>query len=130
MLVGGPHAGGRVSGLDRCLGTGDRARCRCASPTVDLPHQGAWRPTTLLRGEPIQTVEALKEQPGWELQIHGSARLGNTRLAAGLVDTLRLVVAPALSCSGRRLLDHPSGPGGGVRGRRSLRPVTHARPSI
>ncbi|WP_405144342.1 dihydrofolate reductase family protein [Sphaerisporangium sp. NBC_01403] len=74
--------------------------------------EGSWHPTTVLRGDPIQTVGELKAQPGRELQIHGSARLGNALLAAGLVDTLRLVVAPAVTGSGRRLLDHPSGPVG------------------
>ncbi|MEU4538199.1 dihydrofolate reductase family protein [Streptosporangium sp. NPDC023825] len=74
--------------------------------------EGSWHPTTVLRGDPIQTVGELKARPGRELQIHGSARLGNTLLAAGLVDTLRLVVAPAVTGSGRRLLDHPGGPVG------------------
>lgn len=74
--------------------------------------EGSWHPTTVLRGDPIQTVGELKARPGRELQIHGSARLGNALLAAGLVDTLRLVVAPAVTGSGRRLFDHPSGPVG------------------
>lgn len=68
----------------------------------------SWHPTTVLRGDAVQAVGALKAQPGRELQIHGSARLGNSLLAAGLVDTLRLVVAPTVVGSGRRLLDHPS----------------------
>lgn len=74
--------------------------------------EGGWHPTTVLRGDPIRTVGALTVQPGRELQIHGSARLGNALVAAGLVDTLRLVVAPTVSGSGRRLLDHPDGPVG------------------
>ncbi|MFF5114017.1 dihydrofolate reductase family protein, partial [Streptosporangium sp. NPDC000509] len=57
-------------------------------------------------------VGELKARPGRELQIHGSARLGGALLAAGLVDTLRLVVAPAVTGSGRRLFDHPSRPVG------------------
>ncbi|MET8352891.1 dihydrofolate reductase family protein [Micromonospora sp. NPDC005206] len=69
---------------------------------------GSWNPTTVLRGDPVQTVRALKAQPGRELQIHGSAFLGNSLLSAGLVDTLRLVVAPTVIGSGRRLLAHPS----------------------
>ncbi|MCG5443733.1 dihydrofolate reductase family protein [Micromonospora sp. NIE79] len=69
--------------------------------------EGGWHPTTLLRGDPIHTVGELKGQPGRELQIHGSARLGKALLAAGLVDTLRLVVAPTVAGSGRRLLDQP-----------------------
>jgi dihydrofolate reductase len=68
-----------------------------------------WDPTTVLRGEPAHTVAALKARPGRELQVHGSARLGNALLSAGLIDTLRLVVAPAVIGSGRRLLDRPTG---------------------
>ena len=67
----------------------------------------AWDPTTVLRGDPAQTVAALKSRPGRELQVHGSARLGAALLSAGLVDTLRLVVAPAVIGAGRRLLTHP-----------------------
>ncbi|MET7822819.1 dihydrofolate reductase family protein [Micromonospora zamorensis] len=70
--------------------------------------EGCWPPTTLLHGDPIHTVGELKAQPGREIQIHGSARLGRALLSAGLVDTLRLVVAPTVVGSGRRLLDHPS----------------------
>jgi dihydrofolate reductase len=70
--------------------------------------EGAWNPTTVLRGDPVETVAALKSRPGRELQVHGSARLGAALLSAGLVDTLRLVVAPAVIGSGRRLFTHPS----------------------
>jgi dihydrofolate reductase len=70
--------------------------------------EGTWNPTTVLRGDPLETVGALKAQPGRELQIHGSARLGASLLSAGLVDTLRLVVAPTIIGTGRRLLTHPS----------------------
>ncbi|MCS7477810.1 dihydrofolate reductase family protein [Umezawaea endophytica] len=71
-----------------------------------------WHPVTVLRGDPVRTVGELKARPGRELQVHGSARLGNALLAAGLVDALRLVVAPVVVGSGRRLLDHPSAPTG------------------
>jgi dihydrofolate reductase len=73
--------------------------------------EGSWAPTTILGGDPIAAVRELKEKPGRELQIHGSARLGRLLLAAGLVDTLRLTVAPTVLGSGRRLLD---GAGGSV----------------
>jgi dihydrofolate reductase len=70
--------------------------------------EGDWEPTTVLRGDPVETVAKLKSKAGRELQIHGSARLGATLLGAGLVDTVRLVVAPAVIGAGRRLLPHPS----------------------
>ncbi|WP_086824159.1 dihydrofolate reductase family protein [Allokutzneria sp. NRRL B-24872] len=67
--------------------------------------EGAWNPTTVLRGDPLATVAELRARPGRELQIHGSSRLANALLSAGLVDALRLVVAPVVIGSGRRLLD-------------------------
>jgi dihydrofolate reductase len=74
--------------------------------------EGSWNPTTVLRGSPIEAIGALKTRPGREVQIHGSARLGSTLLSAGLVDILRLVVAPVVLGEGRRLLNHPSGSNG------------------
>jgi dihydrofolate reductase len=70
--------------------------------------EGTWNPTTVLRGDAVRSVGALRSRPGRELQIHGSARLGRSLLAAGLVDTLRLVVAPTIIGTGRRLLTDPS----------------------
>ena len=75
---------------------------------TNSPIEPPWQPTTVLRGDPVQTVAALKAQPGRELQIHGSARLGAVLLSAGRVDTLRLVVAPTIIGAGRRLIGHPS----------------------
>ncbi|MFW6598962.1 dihydrofolate reductase family protein [Propionibacteriaceae bacterium Y2011] len=63
--------------------------------------QADWNPTTVLRGD---TVGALREAPGRELQVHGSARLAASLLDAGLVDTVRLAVAPVIVGQGRRLL--------------------------
>ncbi|MDX6554060.1 MAG: hypothetical protein QOD86_255 [Miltoncostaeaceae bacterium] len=70
--------------------------------------EGSWSPTTVLLGDAAETVGALKARPGRELQVHGSARLAASLLAAGLVDTIRLVVAPAVIGAGRRLLGHPA----------------------
>jgi dihydrofolate reductase len=75
------------------------------SNTLDA---GSWQPTTILRGDPVQTVREFKDKPGRELQVHGSARLSNTLLSAGLIDILRVVVAPVVIGSGRRLLTHPA----------------------
>lgn len=71
------------------------------SSTLD---KGSWNPTTILRGDIAKTVGALKAQPGRELQVHGSAQLAASLLDAGLVDTIRLAVAPVIIGQGRRLL--------------------------
>ncbi|WP_432510758.1 dihydrofolate reductase family protein [Kineococcus sp. SYSU DK001] len=68
---------------------------------------GTWNPTTILSGDPLEAVETLRARPGREVQIHGSARLAAALLGAGLVDTLRLAVAPTVIGDGRRLLTHP-----------------------
>ncbi len=47
--------------------------------------EGSWHPTTVLTGDPAEAVAELRARPGRELQIHGSARLGDALLAAGLV---------------------------------------------
>lgn len=62
-----------------------------------------WTPTTILSGDVPTQVAALKQQPGRELHIHGSARLGASLLAAGLVDEVRLMIAPVVVGTGRHL---------------------------
>ncbi|MFP8883087.1 dihydrofolate reductase family protein [Streptomyces mangrovi] len=74
--------------------------------------EGSWHPTTVLGGDPVGAVAELRARPGREIQIHGSARLGDALLAAGLVDTLRLVVAPTVLRAGRRLMSGPGAPCG------------------
>jgi dihydrofolate reductase len=75
---------------------------------------GTWNPATILSGDvPVQVAE-LKQQPGRDLQIHGSARLAQSLLAAGLIDELRLVVAPVIVGHGRRLFPD-GGPPAGLR---------------
>lgn|SRR5690606_38488858 len=76
--------------------------------------EGQWAPVTVLPGDPVAAVAELLRRPGRELQIHGSARLADTLLAAGLVDTVRLAVAPTVLRAGRRLLTG-TGPATGLR---------------
>jgi dihydrofolate reductase len=64
----------------------------------------SWSPTTVLSQQVEQKVAEIKREAGRELQIHGSADLGYSLLSAGLVDELRLVVAPVIVGQGRRLL--------------------------
>ncbi|HVL85240.1 MAG TPA: dihydrofolate reductase family protein [Pseudonocardia sp.] len=64
---------------------------------------GSWNPTTVLHGDIQESVAALKADAGREVQVHGSARLAASLLDAGLVDTLRLAIAPVIIGQGRRL---------------------------
>lgn len=74
--------------------------------------EAPWHPTTILSGDVPAQVAALKQRPGRELQIHGSARLGKSLLDAGLIDELRLVVAPVVLGQGRRLFPEGGTPTG------------------
>ncbi|WP_117211967.1 dihydrofolate reductase family protein [Allorhizocola rhizosphaerae] len=62
-----------------------------------------WNNSTILAGDAVAEVAKLKEQPGRELQIHGSGALAQTLFDAGLIDVARLIVFPVVLGAGRRL---------------------------
>lgn len=62
-----------------------------------------WHNSTILGGDVVAEVAKLKEQPGRELQIHGSGALAQALFDAGLIDTMRLMVFPVVLGSGKRL---------------------------
>jgi dihydrofolate reductase len=62
-----------------------------------------WENSTILSGDPVEEVRALKERPGQDIVATGSISLCHTLIAAGLVDEYRLFVYPAVQGRGRRL---------------------------
>jgi len=61
-----------------------------------------WRPTTLIPGDTvIEAVTALRERPGRDLNIMGSAQLARTLVAADLVDELSLMIEPIVLGGGK-----------------------------
>lgn len=64
-----------------------------------------WANTTVIDGELVEFVRDLKSQPGGDIGVHASISVAQALLAAGVVDKLRLVIAPAIVGRGRRLLD-------------------------
>ena len=59
----------------------------------------------LVTDDVVAAVQALKDQPGDELQIWGSGKLLQTLLQHELVDRFRLMTFPLLLGSGRRLFN-------------------------
>lgn len=62
-----------------------------------------WENSTILSGDPVPEVRALKEQPGKDIVITGSITLCHTLIKARLVDEYRLFVYPVVQGRGRRL---------------------------
>jgi dihydrofolate reductase len=55
-----------------------------------------WRNTTVLKGEAAGTVAELKRQPGKDVFVFGSGELCRALMSAGLVDEMRLCLAPVV----------------------------------
>ncbi|HEX2187807.1 MAG TPA: dihydrofolate reductase family protein [Longimicrobiaceae bacterium] len=66
--------------------------------------QPGWRDTTVIREDVIESVRALKEQPGGNILTDGSSQLVHALLEHGLVDELHLLVYPVTLGSGKRVL--------------------------
>lgn len=66
----------------------------------------AWRNSELLKGEFVEGVTALKNEPGdTHIAISGSPSIVRQLLAAGLLDELHLLVHPIVVRKGMRLFD-------------------------
>jgi dihydrofolate reductase len=62
-----------------------------------------WANSSVLDGDVVEAVKALKDKPGGELQVHGSAQLVQTLNPHNLVDEYRLLVFPVVLGTGKRL---------------------------
>jgi dihydrofolate reductase len=65
----------------------------------------AWQNSTLISGDVAGALRQLKQQPGKNLSITGSATLVRSLLRDNLLDELNLLVHPIVVGSGRRLFE-------------------------
>jgi dihydrofolate reductase len=63
----------------------------------------AWQNSTVLSGDVIGGIQALKQQPGKDIVLTGSITLCHAVIKAGLADQFRLFVYPVVQGRGRRL---------------------------
>jgi dihydrofolate reductase len=71
-----------------------------ASTTLD---EGAWQPTTVLKGDLANEVAKLKAVPGRPILVVGSSELAQTLMRNGLVDEYQLWLHPVVLGGGKRL---------------------------
>ncbi len=64
-----------------------------------------WQNSTLIKGNVAEELTRLKQQPGKNISIVGSATLVRSLLGEGLLDELRLLVHPIVVGSGKRLFE-------------------------
>jgi dihydrofolate reductase len=62
-----------------------------------------WQNSTVLSGDPVEEVRALKHRPGKDIVVTGSITLCHALIEAGLVDQYRLFSYPVVQGRGRRL---------------------------
>jgi dihydrofolate reductase len=72
------------------------------SATLSEPR---WGPGTVLAGEVVAEVSALRRRVDGDIVVYGSIRLVGTLLAHDLVDELRLTVHPVVAGAGTRLVE-------------------------
>lgn len=68
-----------------------------------LTSAAAWRNSTLISGDVVEQVRALKAQPGKNIVIDGSSALIHTLAENDLIDEYHLIVYPLVLGSGKKV---------------------------
>jgi len=64
-----------------------------------------WNNSTLIKGNVAEEIRKLKQQPGGDIRVVGSATLVQSLMKAGLIDEFRLMVHPLVLGRGKRLFN-------------------------
>lgn len=72
---------------------------------TSAPLEPAWSGAEAVDGDIVAFARRLKEGDGGDIGVHASISVAQTLLAGGVVDELRLVIAPGVAEGGRRLLE-------------------------
>jgi dihydrofolate reductase len=80
------------------------------STTLEEPLE--WSNSTLIKGNVAEEITRLKQQPGRNIGITGSATLVQSLLRDDLLDELGLMVHPVVVGSGKRLFEEGGAPKG------------------
>jgi len=72
---------------------------------TSTPLEPEWANAQAIDGDVVEFVRALREGSGSDIGVHASIAVAQALLSGGVVDELRLVIAPRIEGRGRRLLD-------------------------
>ena len=62
-----------------------------------------WKESTIIRGNVVEEITKLKQQPGKDILVDGSATLVQSLMETDLIDEYRLLVVPIIVGSGRHI---------------------------
>jgi dihydrofolate reductase len=72
-------------------------------------HDPAWNNSSVLKGDPVSAVSALKQQLAGDIVVAGSFQLVHALMEHDLVDELRLMIFPVVLGAGERLFGETTG---------------------
>ncbi|WP_434316229.1 dihydrofolate reductase family protein [Leifsonia sp. P73] len=72
---------------------------------TSAPLSPEWSGAQAVDGDIVEFARRLKEGDGGDIGVHASISVAQALLAGGVVDELRLVIAPGVAERGRRLLE-------------------------
>lgn len=90
---------------DNKYGFTDRMNSVPKYVVTSRPLQSQWSNSTIITDNVIDEVTNLKQQPGNDILIKGSAILVRALMQADLIDELRLMLHPVVVGSGKRLFN-------------------------
>lgn len=104
-----PNAKTEPGSLDNQVATSFNAATKYVA--THSPQHLPWKNSQSLGNDVVARLKELKSQDGPELLTQGSGQLVQTLLAAGIVDTLRLLTFPVILGKGKTLFGHDGMPG-------------------
>src|SRR5262245_47431925 len=69
-----------------------------------------WKESTIISGNVVEEIRKLKQQPGKDIIIDGSATLVQSLMGTGLIDEYRFLVQPFVMGRGRRFFPEGTPP--------------------
>ena len=73
------------------------------------PLQAQWNNSAIIQNNIVEEIARLKQQPGKDILIEGSATLVHSLAQAGLIDQYKLLVHPSIMGSGKHFFKEGTG---------------------